>query len=644
MSETMICLFPDPYPYELLYSACARYGALMQYPNKSTATEDFFGKGATAIVDIPGRLDYLIRSLPPNHLYTVDELIDKHTIFPFYASYLPKNLARLIRQAMRFDDCTMAGARIGRTPQGRKMSCLRFCPECAREDRKAFGETYWHRLHQLRGVDSCYHHDVFLEDTEALWQNDKHPVEAKAAEFYVKDTRGRRLNTSNPVHLIHSKMAQVAYFLLNNVRDSVDCKVLSSRYKNLLLRQGLAHYNGQVRRTKLIDRLKQYYSEEILIKFGCNFGTGKSWVNRLLSLRQEEDIPAPLCHILLLVFLNCTPEELFDGFVEFKPFGDGPWPCLNPAGGHYKESKVLSCTMLPGTKKFRGKPRGVFGCSCGFVYARIGPDTREEDRFTYSIVQTYGTLWESLLRELWDDETFSIDQIASSLCVSTLTLKRRVVSLGLRFPRSIRTPGVKIEILGRYKLRRRPRQALLRQKKKELLALVTENPQLSRSDLWGTNFSLIHYIQRADPRWMDQHLPPPREPYIPRRPKVNWEEEDVLLAKAVAAAISEINEIDPPARITLAAVTERVGHPTRLRSFLQKMPRTAAILKTHIESTEDYFVRRINWAEDAFRRERVIPMKSAFVDRAQIGRYKVSGNQVICQAMEEALARLSAHT
>lgn len=636
----MICVFPDPYPDELLYSVCARYGALMGYPNKSTATEDFFGKGATAIVDIPGRLNHLLRSLPPNHLYTVDELIDKHTIFPFYAPYLPNGLARLTRQAMRLDDCKQVGARFGRAQHGRKMRYLRFCPECVRENRAAFGETYWHRLHQLRGVDSCYHHNVFLQDSEALWQNDKHPGEAKAAEFYVRESPARKLDTSNLLHLIHSRIAKIAYFLLNNVRDFVDCDMLSSRYKNLLLRQGLAHYTGQVRTAKLIDRLKQYYPEEILSKFGCNIETERSWVNRLLSIRRTEDIPLPICHILVLVFLSCTPEEIFDGFVEFKPFGDGPWPCLNPAGGHYKESKILSCKVSLGTKKFRGKPRGVFSCPCGFVYARIGPDSREEDRFTCSIVQAYGASWELLLRELWEDKTFTIDQIASNLCVSTLTLKRRVVALGLRFPRSVQTSGVKIEILERYKLRRQPRYALLQQRKQELLALVAENPKLSRTELWDTEFSLISYIQRADPQWLDHHLPPSRESFIPCRPRINWEEEDAFLAKSVAAAISEIYAVDPPARITLAALTQRVGHPTRLRSFLRKMPLTADLLKTHIESTENYFVRRINWAEDTFRGAGVIPMKSAFVTRAQIRRYLVLKNVVICQAMEDALARL----
>ena len=98
----MICVFPDPYPDELLYSLCARYKDLMQYPNKLTATRDFFGsESISAIVDLPNRIDYLISALPPGHFYTVDEFLDCHTMFPFFAPFLSCERARLVRNDMR---------------------------------------------------------------------------------------------------------------------------------------------------------------------------------------------------------------------------------------------------------------------------------------------------------------------------------------------------------------------------------------------------------------------------------------------------------------------------------------------------------------------------------------------------------------
>lgn len=39
---------------------------------------------------------------------------------------------------------------------------LRYCPICAADDRKAHGETYWHRSHQLFGVNICPVHGCEL--------------------------------------------------------------------------------------------------------------------------------------------------------------------------------------------------------------------------------------------------------------------------------------------------------------------------------------------------------------------------------------------------------------------------------------------------------------------------------------------------
>ena len=42
---------------------------------------------------------------------------------------------------------------------------LRYCPLCAEEDREKHGETYWHREHQIIGIDVCPKHGCFLKET-----------------------------------------------------------------------------------------------------------------------------------------------------------------------------------------------------------------------------------------------------------------------------------------------------------------------------------------------------------------------------------------------------------------------------------------------------------------------------------------------
>lgn len=43
---------------------------------------------------------------------------------------------------------------------------MRYCPLCIAEDRKQYGEAYWHRKHQLRNVNICTRHRCRLIATE----------------------------------------------------------------------------------------------------------------------------------------------------------------------------------------------------------------------------------------------------------------------------------------------------------------------------------------------------------------------------------------------------------------------------------------------------------------------------------------------
>src|SRR5690349_21561796 len=101
----MIGYFPSFYPDELLYSAIARFGERMKYPSKRSIVKDLFESDRVqAIVDLPGHLDAFVNRLPVGCIYpTADELIDNHTLLPFYAPFLPPERVRQIREDMRGD-------------------------------------------------------------------------------------------------------------------------------------------------------------------------------------------------------------------------------------------------------------------------------------------------------------------------------------------------------------------------------------------------------------------------------------------------------------------------------------------------------------------------------------------------------------
>lgn len=50
---------------------------------------------------------------------------------------------------------------------------LRYCPMCAKEDREKYGETYWHRIHQIEGIQICRKHGCYLCESKISMDRQK---------------------------------------------------------------------------------------------------------------------------------------------------------------------------------------------------------------------------------------------------------------------------------------------------------------------------------------------------------------------------------------------------------------------------------------------------------------------------------------
>ncbi|MGB8508575.1 MAG: TniQ family protein, partial [Pyrinomonadaceae bacterium] len=95
----MICSFTDPYSDELLYSVCARFQDRMQYPNKKTTQQQLFSTTCrTAAVDLPSNIKHLLSNLHPLHRYTADQIIDGHTLLPYFSPFLPSERVTQLRE------------------------------------------------------------------------------------------------------------------------------------------------------------------------------------------------------------------------------------------------------------------------------------------------------------------------------------------------------------------------------------------------------------------------------------------------------------------------------------------------------------------------------------------------------------------
>ena len=96
----------------------------------------------------------------------LEKVIEKHTMYPYFARFLPLERRRLAFDTLvNMDESYRNHLRLPKGV-GCKRRYLRYCPECANDDRLCYGETYWHRNHQMIGVNICVKHGCRLVDTD----------------------------------------------------------------------------------------------------------------------------------------------------------------------------------------------------------------------------------------------------------------------------------------------------------------------------------------------------------------------------------------------------------------------------------------------------------------------------------------------
>ncbi|MDQ3816229.1 MAG: TnsD family transposase [Acidobacteriota bacterium] len=639
----MIGFFPDPYPDELLYGACARYNDRARYPSATLAVKRLFGsRSAAAVVDLPTRINQFLSALPPNHKYTADRLIDHHTIAPFYIPFLPIRRVHFLREEMKEGKgFNRTKGRIGATTSSIKTPTrLRFCPVCSQADKAEVGEKYWHRVHQIPGVEVCPMHATFLEDSSASWRNLRNPGKFISAEKAIQDVQPRAFDPSDFSHVVLLKIALDAAWLLSWHKHTSDLKFLRERYYNLLLQRGLAYYNGNIKMAALCEALINFYPPDLLKRLKSEIDNCyKGWVFTLVHTTTLAVVQHPIRHLLLITFLGYTAEEFFTSSNVFKPFGNNPWPCLNRASEHFGQLLINDCRVTDcWVKKKRGKPVGTFSCACGFVYNRIGPDTSEEDRYQINSVESYGPVWEKALREIWADRSISLREAARRLGVSELSVVRHAIRLELPMNVSgARHVGPKT--LKRYKNFRIPKDSALELYKRDWLEVVRANPNASRRQLMTMASFLYLWLGKNAPEWLEAHLPPIRKGDH-RGDLKNWNSIDAKLAPAVRSAGKQIKASEGrPVRVSLAAILRKVGHRAWIERCLPKLPRTSKALSKYLESHEEFLIRRVKWAEDLYIRIGKCPSRYYFEVHAGT-RNKSGRSPAVQSAIDAAIERL----
>lgn len=181
----MITYLPEIYPDELVYSWFCRYYVHSGSINHKSALRDIYCKCSdNPSKEFLGHLNTDIKS-KIRDIQTISELILKHTMFPQYARFISLENRKNAIDCLKHDFCDTHRlfAVLPRTGADRY---LKYCPICTEEDRQKYGETYWHRNHQIRNMQVCYKHNCMLESSDVTAKSEQTFTFCPAETYAIK--------------------------------------------------------------------------------------------------------------------------------------------------------------------------------------------------------------------------------------------------------------------------------------------------------------------------------------------------------------------------------------------------------------------------------------------------------------------------
>ena len=172
---------PEIYPDELVYSWFSRYFVRSGYTNhKTLISQLFYSIKNNPSVEFIGHLNKEAEQ-QITQVYSMDDLILQHTMFPQYAKFMTAEKRKMaLAELKQYSDPHKF---LTILPRNDKEKRLKYCPLCVAADRKKYGETYWHRIHQLRNMMICPIHKCKLINSEV-------------------DVRSERTFTFNPAEIL----------------------------------------------------------------------------------------------------------------------------------------------------------------------------------------------------------------------------------------------------------------------------------------------------------------------------------------------------------------------------------------------------------------------------------------------------------
>jgi hypothetical protein len=236
---------------------------------------------------------------------TPENLLWDHTLFPYATAFTAAvDSGRAIRGEL--------GAPGSKKHPGmsrlNRVGVRRVCEQCLEEDVARFGETYWHRSHQLPGTFYCAKHRCLLHGTAlraASRTTDVMPAECELLP---------PLSAWNSPGALQLAVASAA--LLSRPRGPGEHRT-ADFYLGLAVERGLLDTSREVNQPALVDLFGACFHDDFLEAAGVEFNPSRAWPSLAFAPRSRK--LATMRQLMVETMLRHDTPRL--GFLNHQPKG-----------------------------------------------------------------------------------------------------------------------------------------------------------------------------------------------------------------------------------------------------------------------------------------------------------------------------------
>ncbi|MCT4594726.1 MAG: TnsD family Tn7-like transposition protein [Anaeromicrobium sp.] len=310
----MLKYFPRIYPEEIFYSVIARYHKHCGNVYFKSTYKDLFNKSSKGTqIDFPNNLDLVVSKLPNSINYTSESIIKNNTLYNCYLPFVPIQTQRKIIRIMKGQERSKTFGFVGMSTQKHlKRRHLFYCPICAKQDYKRFGESYFHRIHQIPGVNICNQHKCLLTEYE------KELKLIGVGKYYDCDYNFLDLKIHYEEDSNYEKellnIANAFDYLLKKDLSHFNQLEIHKKYRFFMEQKDLIDRRGCIKHKDLHEQFTSYFTHKLLLELNCQIEYShhiyNNWLSRISG--KTAGVIEPIRHILFIQFLVGDIKAFFE--------------------------------------------------------------------------------------------------------------------------------------------------------------------------------------------------------------------------------------------------------------------------------------------------------------------------------------------